>query len=436
MDKNLINIFIVDNYFSIVEDKKNLGKDFRWAKWWLKYYKENPKEERIYSDYLRKKFNTHHLKVQFENNLNEPITKITSSNPEATDKFTWSEQRDKGTVELSATVISKLSDEEIYQRYSVDREKYKISAIYYKDQKEGFRMTVLFRPIIFQDTEKEYIPSNNFIESLSDIKPLPKIESIFINGNKPKASILIPKQDSHWNKLDINGNNSIEQRFSQFIKLLTQQLEKVRLTNTIEEINYIVGSDEFNSEWNSETTKGTPQQNILSYEEAFEKITEFNIETIKLLGYYARKVNVILLNGNHDRYSGWHLAHILKTVFKRSESIIIDNSINNTKIVSYESSLICLNHGDVIKPKDLAAKFPILAHEMWSNHSNYYVICGDKHHEVSHDYNGIMFYQVPQLSTAKSSWDNKMGFETSKAELLTFIFEEDGLSNIMRKIIK
>jgi hypothetical protein len=47
-----------------------------------------------------------------------------------------------------------------------------------------------------------------------------------------------------------------------------------------------------------------------------------------------------------------------------------------------------------------------------------------------------MFYQVPQLSNAKSKWDDKMGFNTSKAELLTFLFEEDGLSNILRKPIK
>jgi hypothetical protein len=63
-------------------------------------------------------------------------------------------------------------------------------------------------------------------------------------------------------------------------------------------------------------------------------------------------------------------------------------------------------------------------------------MCGDKHHEVAHDFNGTMFYQVPQLSTAKSAWDDKRGYVTSKAELLTFLFEEDGLSNILRKQIK
>jgi len=56
--------------------------------------------------------------------------------------------------------------------------------------------------------------------------------------------------------------------------------------------------------------------------------------------------------------------------------------------------------------------------------------------KISHDFNGVMWYQVPQLSNAKSKWDDKMGYNTSKPELLTFLFEEDGLSNIFRKQIK
>lgn len=105
-------------------------------------------------------------------------------------------------------------------------------------------------------------------------------------------------------------------------------------------------------------------------------------------------------------------------------------------MIEFYSTLVLLNHGDAIKPKDLAAKFPIIAKDRWSQFSHYLVLCGDKHHEMSHDFHGTMFFQVPQLSTAKSNWDDKKGFITSKAELLTFLFEEDGLSNILRKQIK
>jgi hypothetical protein len=88
-----------------------------------------------------------------------------------------------------------------------------------------------------------------------------------------------------------------------------------------------------------------------------------------------------------------------------------------------------------MKPKDLATKFPIIAKDKWSSFDNYFVITGDKHHEVAHDFNGVRTYQVPQLSTAKSAWDDKKGHSCSKAESVLFLFEEDGLSAILRKTI-
>jgi hypothetical protein len=51
--------------------------------------------------------------------------------------------------------------------------------------------------------------------------------------------LLIPKQDSHWNKLDIDGNNSIDERFSTFSKIMFNQLEKVIKLNSLEKIIYI-----------------------------------------------------------------------------------------------------------------------------------------------------------------------------------------------------
>ena len=393
-----------------------------------RFLKFRQKNEKQFLGELKEKYN-------FTLDIEQSKTNQSNSLPGYLANYSYQEDRDKGTAKLEDNVKSKLSDDDIYIRYSVDKQKYKISAIYYKDQAEGFRMTVLFRPIVIQDVIEDLSLSDDFLDRVSRISPLASIPQV-IKSNKPKACLLIPKQDAHWNKFDISGNNSIEDRFSQFSKSLSEQLEKARFSNDIEEIIYILGSDEFNSEWTTMTTKGTPQQNILTYEDAFEKITNFNIETIKILKYYAQKVTVVLLNGNHDRYSGWHLSHVLKAVFKKNEGISVDDSTDSTKILSYKSNLVCLNHGDSIKPKDLAAKFPIIANKQWSDHSNYYVVCGDKHHEVAHDFNGIMFYQVPQLSTAKSAWDERQGFCTSKAELMVFLFEEDGLSNIMRKIIK
>ena len=348
------------------------------------------------------------------------------------------EDKTKGTKLFTFTADNIPTEEEIVDHFNIDLTKYRISQIWHKTTPGGkYSISVNLQALKGNETISL---DDEFINKLSNIEPITKIQGIELDtsvfNDRPKACLVIPKQDAHWDKLDIDGNNSIEDRFASFTKVMLIQLEKSQKTNTLEKIIYIVGSDEFNSEWTGSTTKFTPQQNTMSYQKAFEKISEFSIEFIKLLRFYTQKIEVVLLNGNHDHNVSWHLANLLKHVFSKNESITIDTELNNTKIVEYSSSLILLNHGDEMKPKDLATKFPIIAKDKWSKFDNYFVLSGDKHHEQAYDYNGIRTYQVPQLSKAKSLWDDKKGHLCSKAELVTFLFEEDGLSNILRKEIK
>ena len=344
-----------------------------------------------------------------------------------------SENKDTGKKEFTFTADKIPTEEEIVDHFNIDLTKYRISQIWHKTTPGGkYSISVNLQALKGNETINL---DEEFILKLNSLQPINQLQLPIIT-DKPKACLVIPKQDAHWDKMDIDGNNSIEDRFSTFTKNMLYQLEKIQKTNTLEKIIYIVGSDEFNSEWTSQTTKGTPQQNTMSYQKAFEKVSEFSIEFIKLLRFYTPKVEVVLLNGNHDHNVSWHLANLLKHVFSKNESITIDTDLSNTKIVEYSSSLILLNHGDEMKPKDLATKFPIIAKDKWSKFDNYFVLSGDKHHEQAYDYNGIRTYQVPQLSKAKSLWDDKKGHLCSKAELVTFLFEEDGLSNILRKEIK
>jgi hypothetical protein len=417
----------IENYlstnFDSIESSRTTDKDFRWSTIANQLYKQT----KITSDSesLRRKF------LQLRQKQSSPIKVLNS-----TDKYPFlnsKEDKNQGTKEFSFTADNIPSEEEIISHFNIDTTKWTISQIYHKTSFGGkYAITVNQRAKIGNQT----ISLNEaFIEAISNIKPLPLLPKTIVN-NKEKACLLIPKQDVHWDKRDVDGNNDMEKRFETFTKSLLSQLEKVQLTNSLEKIIYIVGSDEFNSEWTGATTKGTIQSNIVSYQEGFKRISNYTIELIKLLRFYTPKVEVVLLNGNHDHNVSWHLAHLLEQVFSKNDSITIDSDLKNTKILEYSTNLILMNHGDEMKPKDLATKFPIIAKDKWSSFDNYFVITGDKHHEQAYDYNGVRTYQVPQLSTAKSSWDDKKGHLCSKAELVTFLFEQDGLSNILRKVIK
>lgn len=425
--------FLSKRYNNISEAKQN--GTISWVAIKDEFHQEEGYD--LHKDYFRSVFKTINppqlLSYVHSENLNVEQHTIITTGDKPFKFLNGSENKDTGKKEFTFTADKIPTEEEIVDHFNIDLTKYRISQIWHKTTPGGkYSISVNLQALKGNETINL---DEEFILKLNSLQPINQLQLPIIT-DKPKACLVIPKQDAHWDKMDIDGNNSIEDRFSTFTKNMLYQLEKIQKTNTLEKIIYIVGSDEFNSEWTSQTTKGTPQQNTMSYQKAFEKVSEFSIEFIKLLRFYTPKVEVVLLNGNHDHNVSWHLANLLKHVFSKNESITIDTDLSNTKIVEYSSSLILLNHGDEMKPKDLATKFPIIAKDKWSKFDNYFVLSGDKHHEQAYDYNGIRTYQVPQLSKAKSLWDDKKGHLCSKAELVTFLFEEEGLSNILRKEIK
>ena len=140
--------------------------------------------------------------------------------------------------------------------------------------------------------------------------------------------------------------------------------------------------------------------------------------------------------GNHDEYVGWHLASWLQTYYRNQHRVIFDISPKYRKYLSYGKSAMMFNHGDAIKPAKLANLFPMEYKEEWSRHDNFYIFTGDKHHELSLDFNGIKFYQLPAFSSAKSSWDDKNGYTVSKSEVTGFLIDvRDGMTNIFKQYL-
>lgn len=341
-----------------------------------------------------------------------------------------------GTYESS--VVSDFepkSIEELVKLHKIDLTKYRISSYWTKQRGTKFTSSLLCT--IIKESDKDSI-SEKFIDFLTGYTPA------FINkkaDNKEvkynNACLVLPKQDAHFNKWDINGDNDIENRFNSIYQATLVTLGKASLVSNLDEIIYIVGSDQFNSEFTQCTTKGTPQQNILDYNTAFKLICDHELNIINTLLSFSKNVKVLFVPGNHDEYVGWHMAEWLKVYFRACGNVTIDTEIENRKYVAYGSSAIMFNHGDVLKPAELAHKFPIEFRKGWSDCENFYVFTGDKHHEVSKDIHGIEFFQVQQLSTARSRWDDKNGHTCSKSKMTGFLIDNMfGLTDIYKTPIK
>ncbi len=254
-------------------------------------------------------------------------------------------------------------------------------------------------------------------------------------GNS-EACLVINKQDSHLNKLDINGDNSIEDRFHEIYAATDNILRKASLTSDLKEIIYVLGSDQFNSEHSDMTTKGTPQKNLMGFHDGFEAICDHEIIMINKLLEVSQHVTVAFLAGNHDEFVGWHMVKWLEAYFRNEKRITFETGSEYRKYAKFSNSAFMFNHGDAIKPEKLAGLFPMEYKEEWSECDHYYIFTGDKHNTLAKDINGIQFYQIPALSKAKSSWDDKNGYTVSKPEMTAFLITEDnGLSDVYKEFL-
>ena len=350
-------------------------------------------------------------------------------------KFT--EDLIKGTGEIVANVTEEIKSlDELIEKCKIDTDKWEITKYVQNYWGNGDSPHWQVKAWLGKKSA-EQVFQDSFVDFLASYEPVSQdiMSPKFVSG-KDNAMLVINKQDSHLNKYDIDGNNNIVDRLSNIMYKVELIANQAQLSNNLEQITYILGSDEFNSEFTGMTTKGTPQTNTHTYQTSFEYICGHEVLMITMLLQYAENVNVVYVAGNHDEFVGWHMVNWLQTYFRNTERLTFDCSPKYRKYISYGESAMMFNHGDAIKPAKLAALFPIEFREGWSFHQNFYIFTGDKHHEVSHDFNGIKFYQIPAFSNAKSLWDDKNGHTMSKAEVTGFLIEQgSGMTNIFKQYL-
>ena len=343
----------------------------------------------------------------------------------------------KGTGEIVLNSKEEIKSlEELIEKCKIDTDKWEITK--YVQNYWGNVDTPHYQVKAWLGKKKdEQVFQDSFITFLSDYSPVSQeIMSPKLQPGKSNAALVINKQDAHYNKLDVDGNNDIEERFARMAYRVETILNQATLSNNLEKVIYIIGSDEFNSEFTGTTTRGTPQQNIEGYHKSFEAICDHEILMITLLLNYAKCVDVVYVAGNHDEYVGWHLINWLQTYFRNTDRLTFDCSPRYRKYISYGISAMMFNHGDAMKPAKLAGIFPMEYKDEWSNHDVYYIFTGDKHHELSQDFNGIKFYQIPAFSNAKSGWDEKNGYTCARGEVTAFLIDyEDGMTNIFKQYL-
>jgi len=252
---------------------------------------------------------------------------------------------------------------------------------------------------------------NNFIEEYSPTYTT-------IKHTKGNHLLVINPADIHIgkyaNELETGEQYDCETAVVRVLEGIEGLIQKSKGFN-IDRVLFCVGNDvlHIDNVYNT-TTKGTHQDTDGKWWEHYEIALMLYVKCIETLRQIA-PVDVIHSMSNHDYQSGFHLAHTLKSWFRKTDDVSFDITVANRKYYKYGNNLIGLEHGDGAKMDKLPLLMAQEKPEMWSKSKFRYWYLHHIHHKVKHkwldakDYIGVTVEYMRSPSSA-DSWHSRKGF--------------------------
>jgi len=196
---------------------------------------------------------------------------------------------------------------------------------------------------------------------------VPKAIARKSNNSGNMLEINIP--DIHFGKLAWGTETMYENYDStiaeqMYMRALATLLERVK-GYSFDKIIFVVGNDLFNSDnIENQTTKGTIVTTDGRYHKTFWKVRRTITRCIEMLREIA-PVEVLLVPGNHDNLSVWHLGDSLECFFANYEDVEIENLPTPRKYVEFGNVMLMFTHGDKGKRQEYPQLMASERSEMW-----------------------------------------------------------------------
>ena len=307
--------------------------------------------------------------------------------------------KEKGIIEsIIVSEFEPLDDIELAKLHKIDLSRYVITNYWSKLLPNGkFTSSVFSRRK--QPSDFTFEDFSKFLDSYT-----PKDIQIFKVDNPYNNKVIIDVEisiyDFHLAKKTTGLLETIEKRKEQYLDVLQDLVEKVRSCFVIRKIVFPISNDFFHTDnYNNQTTQLTPQDVLVSYDKEYEEGFDLLVTSINYLKAVSETVDVILVQGNHDRTKSFYLAHALEVVFKNNVDILFHRKHSTTKFISLGTTFIGYHHGNC-KIEELPLVFATGTDscEAFGNAKYREVHTGDKHHYMAKEIKGVRMQQMPSLS--------------------------------------
>jgi hypothetical protein len=196
----------------------------------------------------------------------------------------------------------------------------------------------------------------------------------------------------------------------------------------LSEIVLVFGNDLLNSDnRNHTTTRGTPQTSTdTRYQKTFRDARIMCANAIDRCRKIA-PVRAVLVSGNHDELSVWHLGDSLECQFANTGGVVIDNAPTMRKYYKHGAVGIMWAHGDKGKHSNYPLLFARERNDIWGSTRIQEVHLGHLHQTRVQEFNGVRVRILPSLCAA-DAWHSEMGFVGAVRGAEAFVWHpEEGL---------
>jgi hypothetical protein len=349
-----------------------------------------------------------------DSNVTEEVAEYISS--------TRKVNNEKGTLESTLVLDYEPKDDlELAALHKINLDKYVITNYWSKVLPSG-----KFTSSVFSKLKKaqDYTPED-FAKFLQEYKPKHSTVTFSSAGldKKKIVDVEISLSDFHLAKKVIDGNNDIEVRKAAYMHVVQELVKNVCSVYDIGTVVFPISNDFFHTDnYQHATTNGTPQDTIVDYAQEYEHGFDLLVQAIDFLKANADNVEVILVQGNHDRTKSYYLAHALEVYYKNDDDVYFDRSSSLVKAVVLGSTFIGYHHGNC-KIEDLPLLFA--THKDYSQEFGNAVYrevhTGDKHHYMAKEVKGVRIQQMPSLS-GTDRWHSDNNFVHSIRAGLALVY--------------
>lgn len=255
-------------------------------------------------------------------------------------------------------------------------------------------------------------------------EPRPVVRSILRSGNMLEINI----PDAHFGKQAWPAETRHEPYDTtiaeqMYLRALETLLERVKNYH-FDQVLFVVGNDLFNSDdVENRTTAGTTVTTDGRYHKTFYTVRRAITHCIERLRKIA-PVKAMLVSGNHDDLSVWHLGDSLECYFAKYSDVEIENTPTRYKYHQYGKVMLMMTHGDKGKrtqyPQLMAREQP----EMWGSTQFRECHTGHTHMTKLDEQYGCRVRVLPALCPP-DDWHSENGFVGNLRNAEAYVWNKD-----------